>query len=100
MNSHTAKQRARQLSMWVVYAQPSDFPDDFIAREWLCGTSTQATANTVISRTLDPLRAQLAGKGLVRIERMPGEMWTVRVTRCCSPRSAPGDDPCILEVWL
>ena len=45
------------LRMWVVYDHPLDFPDCFVAREWIALSFPIATDNVLTAPTLDALRA-------------------------------------------
>jgi hypothetical protein len=71
------------LSMWVVYDHPTDYPTEYVARrhEVVAGGS-RPTNEAMASRDLDMLRDELAGRGLVMLQRMDG------------------DDPKIMETWL
>jgi hypothetical protein len=71
------------LPMWVVYDHPSDFPDQYIARQHIVGIEgNKVTDRTMGSDQLEKVRAALRNLGLVRIDR------------------SPEDDPAIMEVWL
>ncbi len=67
-----------KLPMWVVYDHPTDYPDGFIARLWL---NDQPQQITVKGKTLTEVR-----------QGLPPEL--IPMAR------SPGDDPCIVEVWL
>jgi hypothetical protein len=67
------------LSIWVVYDHPSDFPDHYVARLWEGETPTSVV---LIHRDLERLRERLERLGLVHLDRMEG------------------DDPVVLETWL
>lgn len=67
------------LTIWVVYDHPSDWPNYFVARQWLGET---ATGNMLMDWDLERLRETLQRLGLVKLDRMEG------------------DDPVILETWL
>jgi hypothetical protein len=71
------------LPMWVVYDRPSDFPDRYVARQHIIGIAgQQPTDRTMVSLSLDSIRAALANLGLVRVIR------------------SEEDDPVIVETWL
>jgi hypothetical protein len=72
------------LAMWTVYQFPLDYPHSFVARKFLIGGGTGATATdeVLVSESLFLIRRQMVRWGLYRIERMPG------------------DEPQIVEVWL
>lgn len=74
----------RILSMWTVYDRPADYPNDYVARRFEIGgePSPRATAEIMLARDLDALRAVLAHQGLTCITR------------------SPGDDGQIVETWL
>lgn len=67
------------LSIWVVYDHPTDWPDYFVAREWI---GEQPGNMVTLERDLDRLRDRLRRMGLTRLERNEE------------------DDPVILETWL
>lgn len=71
------------LILWAVYDHPRDDPEVFIARKWAIAAGG-AFPTMIIMRhpDLEQLRASLAGLGLHRIDRRPG------------------DDPVIVEVWV
>lgn len=66
------------LSIWVVYENPTDFPDCFVARKWLMDTPT---TELILDASLEGLRKKLP-PGLARLAR------------------ADLDDPKIVETWL
>lgn len=68
-----------RLSIWVVYDHPADWPEYYVAREWI---GDQPGNMVTLDRNLDRLRERLQRLGLVRLERMPE------------------DEPHILETWL
>lgn len=72
------------LSTWTIYERPRDFPDDYVVREWQSDGNGNVRPTPEAQRypTLEAARAPLRARGLVCIER------------------SPGDDPCIVEVWL
>lgn len=67
-----------QLPIWVIYKNPLDYPNKFVARKWLTDIPTQ-TLHT--ADTLEEIRKQIP-TGLVNINRQPS------------------DDPTIVEVWI
>ena len=79
-----------ELSMWVVYDHPKDFPEHYVARQWLVRmgaktASVEATANVLYSESLEAVRDMVmftAGAGRVNIGRYDD------------------DDPKIVEVWV
>lgn len=72
------------LAVWTIYDHPLDFPDSYVARQWLVGeTGLQATANVVQSQDLEVLRT----------------MMLVDLGLTCLPRS-PEDDPKVVESWV
>ena len=72
------------LSLWTVYDHPSDFPDTYVAREFLVtAAGLQPTASTIQNDDLAVLRTTLlADFGL------------------CQTARAADDDPKIIETWL
>ena len=77
-----------ELSMWVVYDHPKDFPDHYVARQWLVrmgerAAQIEATASVVQSDDLELLReVMLVDMGKVNIGRYDD------------------DDPKIIECWV
>lgn len=67
------------LLIWTVYNRPRDWPSWYVARMF---ANDKPTGNLLLCRDIDVLRDELAGWGLVPMER------------------SPGDDPVILESWL
>lgn len=72
-------QRPEQLSIWVVYDHPRDYPSNFVARRF---EGEEATKDIMVCPDLEVIRRQLYLRGLVKLGR-----WE-------------GDDPAIVEVWL
>jgi len=71
------------LPMWVVYDHPSDYPAHFTARLHEISSGVHLVTDQVLtSATLEPLREQLAQRGLICITRNEE------------------DDPVIVETWL
>ena len=71
------------LSMWTVYEKPTDYPNGYVARRFEAAAGvTAATAMTLKSRELEPIREKLSRAGLVRLDRNPD------------------DEPQIVETWL
>lgn len=71
--------RGDALSMWVIYDHPTDYPEWFVARQWL---GEEPTGKAVFSNDLEVLRQHMRDRGLGCLTRMPD------------------DDPVIVEVWL
>lgn len=67
------------LDMWVVYEHPTDFPEHYVARLWEGETPT---TTHIIERDLEKLRERLFRMGMVKLDRMPGDV------------------PVVLETWL
>jgi hypothetical protein len=75
--------RADLLSIWVIYDHPKDFPDAWVARQWLVGSGVhEATDVMLTAPKLDTLRGRMVALGLTCLAR------------------DPADDPCIVEAWL
>lgn len=71
------------LVLWTVYDHPSDYPDQYVARQFVVGIGGQRATDRVMAHVdLESIRAVLSHAGLVRVERHPT------------------DDPVILETWL
>jgi hypothetical protein len=72
----------RELAMWTIYDNPTDFPGLYVARKWLVRNGKEEWTSTVITdANLQRLRDSLPA-GLFCMNR------------------APGDDPVIVETWL
>lgn len=81
--NHVEDLRSDALSIWTVYDHPMDFPNEFVARRFVCaGDEPTATADVERSPMLGAIRAIMESRGLYRVGRMPG------------------DDPKIVEIWL
>jgi hypothetical protein len=77
----TAKPRL-EMSQWVIYDHPRDFPDKYVMRRWgVQAGQAVATDEMVLADTLEEIRRRVP-PGLYRLERFKD------------------DDPCIVEVWL
>jgi hypothetical protein len=70
------------LPMWVVYDHPADYPDAYVARQHVVGTSGNTPTNRVMVGELESIRTRLATQGLVQLYRHQD------------------DDPAIVETWL
>jgi hypothetical protein len=84
-----AKKKQRQagevFSLFTIYASPSDYPGEFVARRWdVGGAGIEPIATTEVHRALDldVLRKRFIKRGLARTPRMPD------------------DDLCIVETWM
>ncbi len=72
-----------QLSMWVVYDHPTDFPDNIIARRWvIVGPLFYATEETIKTDDIETMRNDMIMRGLTVLQR------------------SPTDDPKIMEMWI
>jgi len=65
--------------MWVIYDHPSDYPNSFVAREFVLDKPTE---NFIAIANLDELRGHFLEIGLTCITR------------------SPEDEPQIVETWL
>jgi hypothetical protein len=75
------------LSLYVVYQNPKDYPDDWVVRRFLvCSGSTPG------AQLMDAKPWALCGCLAQARETIPE--WCVRLDR------HPADDPAIAEVWL
>lgn len=73
-----------RMTMWTIYDHPSDYPDAYVAREWLIEAGKHSpTPNVFVSRDIETIRDML------RIE-----MHLTPIAR------SPGDDPVIVETWI
>jgi len=68
--------------MWVVYDHPSDYPDEYVARQHVVGVAGQQPTDRMMTGTLESIRVALTNLGLVCITR------------------SEEDDPVIVETWL
>ena len=72
-----------RMSLWTIYDHPTDFPEHYVAREWIAAHGTvHKTENFIMSKNLDMLRGELQSMHKYPIER------------------APTDDPKIVETWI
>jgi hypothetical protein len=70
------------MKQWVVYYNPSDYPEKYVVREWhVLRDSLIANDHVVIGNTLEEART-LIPQGLYRLPRLEN------------------DDPVIVEVWI
>lgn len=72
------------LIMWVVYDSPRDYPGKYVARRWMTGPYPDGlpTDEVIVSDDLEDIRDELSSRGLVCLERYPG------------------DEPQIVECWV
>jgi hypothetical protein len=72
------------LSMWTIYDHPLDYPDSFIAREWVMNefASYYPTKNIILAPDLESIQQQLKELGKTQMDRHPK------------------DDKCIIEIWI
>jgi hypothetical protein len=68
-----------QLTVWVIYDHPADFPGAFVARKWV---GDQPTDEMILSDNVARLRVAMQRRYLH-----------------CLPRHH-SDDPAIVETWL
>jgi hypothetical protein len=74
---------AGELPIWVVYDHPSDYPEQYVARQHIVsGDGDRPTGSFVATKVLDDIRELMIKLGLVCITR------------------SDEDDPVILETWL
>jgi hypothetical protein len=72
------------LDMWVIYKQPRDYPDGYVARRWIIGAKPGEPVPTeefATAPTLEEIRKHVPGY-CVRLER------------------DPRDEPQIVECWI
>jgi hypothetical protein len=82
MENDSPNRPRMELSQWVIYAHPRDYPDKYVMRRWdISGSVMIATDETAFANTLAEIR-ECVPQGLFRLERFEN------------------DDPCIVEVWL
>jgi hypothetical protein len=78
MAPHQRRHDDDELSIWIVYEDPPDFPNQYVARRH---RGYVETGEYVVGRTLIEVRAKLP-PGLMKIER------------------SAKDDPMIRESWI
>jgi hypothetical protein len=71
------------LAQWTIYDHPSDYPNNFVAREWLVSRAGALPARMAINPDVNVLRDYIQ---------------TVLPGAVCLTRS-PSDDPVIVETW-
>ena len=82
LENDSTSQPHLEMSQYVIYQHPRDYPGDFVMRRWhLRGQHMMATEEMVLARTLSEIRKAVPA-GLYCITRFED------------------DDPCIVEVWL
>jgi hypothetical protein len=69
-----------RMPIWVIYANPLDYPGQYVARLW-DGMTNTATTSYMLAPTLEAIR-----------RRLPPDL-------CCLDRQER-DAPCIVETWL
>ena len=75
--------RENSMTVWVIYDHPADYPDVFIARQFLIvGGDVIPTENTISHRDVDEIRQKLLNHGLGLVPRFTH------------------DDPKIVETWM
>ncbi len=80
-NDSTSRPRT-ELSQWVIYAHPRDYPDKYVMRRWnIYGDAMVPSDEMALADTLVEIR-KCVPWGLFRLERFED------------------DDACIVEVWL
>lgn len=71
-----------KLTIWTVYARPSDYPDGYVARQYSIEPGRAIPLSpAAYAPSLEAVRAKIP-PGLVRLDRNEG------------------DDPCIVECWI
>lgn len=71
-----------EMSQWVIYDHPRDYPTKYVLRRWNISANRMiATDDVAVADSLAEIR-EMVPQGLYQIPR-------------CTD-----DDPCIVEVWL
>jgi hypothetical protein len=70
------------LSMWTVYAKPTDFPEGYVVRRFDCTAQGPVATQHAYSGELETIRDTLVRAGLFRLDRNPD------------------DEPQIVETWI
>ena len=73
--------RTDNLTLWVIYERPSDYPDSYVVRMWHVTARYQEAGEAKAFPTLEEARAHI-----------PKSLWPI-------PRS-PEDDEKIVETWI
>lgn len=83
--SHTNEAESEELTIYVIYKNPSDYPDKFVVRKWTtcggCGEPVPDEDPIIVTDDVQAARDTMP-KGLGAF----------------APQE--GDAPCILEVWF
>lgn len=70
------------LKMWTIYGHPLDYPEGFVARQWIiAGGGEPHPGPARYRKTLAEAREAVPA-GLYRLDRNPG------------------DDPSVIETWI
>jgi hypothetical protein len=73
------------MTMWTIYDHPKDYPEVYVAREWVIDDDAypRSTASVMIAGDIEILR----------------EILLTQMGRTCIARSDQ-DDPKIVETWV
>jgi hypothetical protein len=72
------------LSIWTVYDHPRDYPDRYVARQFIVTAGeAEPTLNVIMATDLETLRATLLNE--LHMHRIP---------------RSERDDPVIVETWI
>jgi hypothetical protein len=73
-----------RMAMWTVYDHPRDFPNNYVAREWIAEDGrTRPTGNFLLANDIEVLREILLAQ--MHLHRLP---------------RSESDDPKIVETWI
>jgi len=78
--------KSKPLNLWTVYKNPKDYPGAYVARRF---ETDQPTGECYAHVELNRVREWVIEQSLAL-----NHCYTFCLTR------EPGDDPCILEVWM
>lgn len=82
MESDSTAKPHVEMSQWVIYAHPRDYPAHYVMRRWdVRGSVLIATDEMALAGSLEDIRKAVP-PGLYRLPRFPE------------------DDACIVEVWV
>lgn len=70
------------LCMWTIYDHPRDYPNEYVAREWVIDVAPRPTGKVITCKYINVLRLEFEERGLVRLPR------------------DPSDDLLIVETWV
>lgn len=70
------------LKMWTIYDHPADYPDGYVARQWIIAGGGEPYRGPARYRPSLEEAREAVPPGLYRLDR------------------DPGDDPTVVETWI